>query len=135
MSAALALALSTSFADDDVLGRWQTVDDETNEVKSVVELFLEKDRLYGRVVELVRAPDEDPDPACKKCPGQKQGQKIIGMTIIDGLRWDGEAWSGGTILDPESGKVYDTKLWLDGEMLKVRGYLGIFFRTQVWQRG
>jgi uncharacterized protein (DUF2147 family) len=37
-------------------------------------------------------------------------------------------------MDPETGKVYDCKLWLEGDVLKVRGYVAFFFRTQTWRR-
>jgi uncharacterized protein (DUF2147 family) len=60
------------------------------------------------------------------------------MDIIRGLHADGDGWAGGTILDPESGKVYRCSLSLrdGGKKLAVRGYLGIALlgRTQVWER-
>jgi uncharacterized protein (DUF2147 family) len=50
---------------------------------------------------------------------------------------DGE-YSGGDILDPDSGAVYRCKLRLDqnGSRLIVRGYIGfsLLGRTQIWQR-
>jgi uncharacterized protein (DUF2147 family) len=54
------------------------------------------------------------------------------------LQKDGDAWSGGTILDPESGKMYKCLLSLEdgGEKLKVRGFIGLSLlgRTQYWLR-
>jgi uncharacterized protein (DUF2147 family) len=50
------------------------------------------------------------------------------------MRLSDGTWSGGTILDPESGKVYDCKLWLENGRLMVRGYVAFFFRTQEWIR-
>ena len=40
-------------------------------------------------------------------------------------------------MDPESGKVYKVTLALadEGKKLKVRGYIGPFFRTQYWEHG
>jgi uncharacterized protein (DUF2147 family) len=35
----------------------------------------------------------------------------------------GDRYQGGTIMDPDDGK------------LKVRGYLGLFYRTQTWLKG
>ncbi|HCZ37305.1 MAG TPA: DUF2147 domain-containing protein, partial [Cytophagales bacterium] len=34
--------------------------------------------------------------------------------------------------DPNNGKIYRCKVWLEGNNLKLRGYLGPFFRTQTW---
>lgn len=58
----------------------------------------------------------------------------MGLDIIRGMRAHGDTWSGGTILDPESGKVYDCKLWVEDGQLKVRGYIAFFYRTQTWVR-
>ena len=38
-------------------------------------------------------------------------------------------------MDPEDGKVYKAEMWLDQGRLKVRGYLGLLYRTQTWVRG
>jgi uncharacterized protein (DUF2147 family) len=50
------------------------------------------------------------------------------------MKAEGDAWAEGTILDPETGNVYDCKMWLENGKLMVRGYVAFFFRTQVWVR-
>ncbi len=117
-----------------ILGKWKTIDDNTNEARSVVEIAERGGRLYGKVVMLFPRPGEDPDPVCDKCDARDQRfkKKIIGMEIIRDLRKDGSEYSGGDILDPENGKVYRSKLWVEGAQLKVRGYWGPFYRTQTW---
>ena len=47
-----------------------------------------------------------------------------------------DVWEGGSILDPENGKTYTLRMTpLDGgAKLQIRGYLGPFYRTQVWSR-
>jgi uncharacterized protein (DUF2147 family) len=63
---------------------------------------------------------------------------VIGLKILWDLQKDGDAWSGGTILDPENGKTYKCLLSLEegGEKLKVRGFIGLSLlgRTQYWLR-
>jgi uncharacterized protein (DUF2147 family) len=54
------------------------------------------------------------------------------MEIIRDLEQDGDEWEDGTIIDPDNGKVYDCKLWVEDGELQVRGYIAFFFRTQVW---
>jgi uncharacterized protein (DUF2147 family) len=60
------------------------------------------------------------------------------MTIITGMHQEGNEYTGGQILDAESGKVYKSKMTLleDGKKLNVRGYIGMpmFGRTQTWLR-
>jgi uncharacterized protein (DUF2147 family) len=90
----------------------------------------------GKVIKLFPRPAEDPDPVCDKCdPSDTRfKRKIIGMEIVRNLHKDGNVYSGGDILDPENGKTYRSKIWVEGKELKVRGYWGPFFRTQTWQR-
>lgn len=129
----LLLAMFTQ-AQPSIVGRWQTVDDESGEVKSVVEIVERNGIYYGKIIRIFS--EEDPDPVCKQCPedDERYGKKVIGMEIIKGLRKSGEEYSGGDILDPEVGQIYRCKLWMEGAELKVRGYLGPFFRTQTWKK-
>ena len=52
------------------------------------------------------------------------------------FRSGAEYYEGGQILDPEEGKLYRLRLTPieGGKKLQVRGYLGPFWRTQVWER-
>lgn len=118
-----------------VIGKWITIDDETKKKKSVVELYKVDGKLYGKVISLYPREGREDDPKCKKCTDERKNKPIIGMQIVRGLKWDGSEWEDGTILDPENGKVYTVKIWIDPNdhnKLNVRGYIGIFFRTQQW---
>jgi len=119
-----------------IIGKWKTIDDETNEAKSVVEIVERNGKAYGRIIKLFRALNEDPDPLCSECPkdDKRYNKKVLGMEIILDMTPDEEGYSGGTILDPKVGKIYRCKLWADGNNLKVRGYWGPFYRTQTWDR-
>lgn len=123
---------------DDVLGKWNTIDDETGKKKSVVEIYKDGDKLYGKILELFRTPDQDPDPICDECDKDdpRYNQKIVGMVILEGLEWDDDEWDDGTIMDPKTGKVYSCKLWLKDRKLQVRGYMGfsLIGRSQTWVR-
>ena len=35
-------------------------------------------------------------------------------------------------MDPEDGKIYKGEVWVEDGKLKVRGYLGMFYKTQTW---
>lgn len=117
-------------------GKWKTIDDNTGEARSIVEIFERSGKVFGKVVKIFPRPDRDPDPVCTKCSPDdaRYNQKIVGMEIIRDLVRSGEEYSGGDILDPENGKVYRSKIWLEGKELKVRGYWGPFYRTQTWHR-
>lgn len=117
-----------------ITGRWRTIDDETGKPKSVVEIVEKNGKYYGKIIRLFRGANEDQDPICDKCPtdDDRYKKKIIGMEILRNLLKDDDEFTGGTIIDPNNGKIYRCKVWLEGNNLKLRGYLGPFFRTQTW---
>lgn len=124
-------------AADSPVGVWKTVDDKTGQDKSVIEITEQDGELSGKVIEVLQS-DQGPNPVCKECEGERHDQPVVGMTILWGLRQDGDEWSGGKILDPNNGKTYKCKMRLveDGSKLEVRGFIGfsLLGRTQTWIR-
>jgi len=120
-----------------ILGKWKTIDDETNEARSIVEIFEKNGKYYGKVIKLFRQPNEDQDPICEECApeDERYKKKIIGMEILKEMVKSGSEYSEGSILDPKNGKIYRCKIWLEGNNLKLRGYWGPFYRTQTWLPG
>jgi hypothetical protein len=132
--AALALP-GLAGAQDSPAGRWQTID-ESGKPKSIVEIRQAGDGTYtGRIVELLNP--SRPNPTCDKCSDDRKDRPITGMEIIRGMRAErGGGYGGGTILNPEEGKVYRSKMKLveGGSKLEVAGCIAFFCRTQVWLR-
>lgn len=129
-----ALIAANGFAQSShhVAGRWTTIDDNTGKPRSTVELTIANNTLTGRIVDL--HDKTKLEKVCEKCPDDRKNQRIVGLEIIRAMKADGHEWTDGTILDPESGKVYDCKLWIENGMLKVRCYVAFFYRTQTWVR-
>ena len=123
-----------SIAAQSILGKWKTIDDETGKEKSVVEIYEDDGKIYGKIVELINPKQEN--PLCTKCEGSKKDKPILGMVIIEGLEKDDDAYEGGTITNPENGKTYKCQLKLDSDKdtLRVRGYVAFFYKTQYWKR-
>ncbi|MHA3788836.1 DUF2147 domain-containing protein [Flavobacterium hauense] len=118
-----------------VTGRWKTIDDETGQPKSIVEIYEQNGKIYGKVVEILNPAKKD--AKCTKCKGADKDKPILNLVIIKGLTKDGEEYTDGDILDPNKGKLYSCTIKLDGkDKLDVRGYMGISMlgRTQTWQR-
>ena len=120
------------------VGQWKTVDDVTGKPESVVVIWEENGKLFGRIQKLVNPDPHDPNPRCEDCSGAQKGKPVIGLRILWDLQKDGDGWSGGTILDPANGKTYKCFLSLEdgGAKLKVRGFIGVSLlgRTQYWLR-
>lgn len=117
------------------LGIWQTIDDHWNKVKSIVEIKSIDGELKGFIRKIYMMPHEGRDPVCTECEGNLKNAKVVGMKIIWDFMKDDNKYLDGKILDPGNGKVYASSLWLlDSNTLKVRGFLGPFYRSQVWKR-
>ncbi|BEV72181.1 MULTISPECIES: DUF2147 domain-containing protein [unclassified Paludibacterium] len=134
-SAVLGLLSSFAFADQTPVGVWKNIDDETHQAKALIEISQTANgELTGKIVKLL----QHPDAVCDNCEGALKGKPVMGMTMLWGLKQDGNSWSGGRILDPKSGKVYSAKMTVidGGKKLEVRGFLGISLlgRSQVWER-
>jgi uncharacterized protein (DUF2147 family) len=134
-----SLFTAVSYANDAaLLGKWKTIDDETGQPKSIIEIYKEGEEYKGKVVELIN-PTE-PNPTCKECQGDKKDKPVIGLEIIWGMKEKkaGEEWGGGEILDPKKGKVYKCRFRIQeaGEKLEVRGFIGfsLIGRSQTWLR-
>lgn len=115
-------------------GHWQTFDDETGEVKSIIEIYQDGNSYSGRVAEILT---DKKDAVCEKCSGKQKNQPVLGLVIIKDLKVSGDHWKGGTILDPQKGAEYKLSAWFeeDPNTLYIRGkhWTGLY-RTQTWKR-
>ena len=120
------------------IGRWRTFDRATGAQNGVIEITDKDGTLEGRVVKMIAMPGDPANPVCHKCARPDKDQPVLGMTVLKGLKHEGNAWVDGTILDPHTGYVYGSEIRLDesGTKLFVRGYLGISLmgRTVTWIR-
>lgn len=128
-----------SLGQDSPVGLWRTIDDNTGQARSHVEIVEQADgTLSGYIRHLT---DETRREAlCEVCPeGRGKDQPVIGLRIIWGVSAHRSGdWRGGEILDPESGRTYRVRLRVsdDGQSLDVRGFVGVSLlgRTQTWER-
>jgi uncharacterized protein (DUF2147 family) len=119
-------------------GRWKTIDDKTGAAKGIIVITSVNGELEGRVERVFSPPSPSPNPLCEECTGELKKKPIIGMRVLWGFKLDGNKFTGGRVLDPESGKIYKGTIAVadGGRKLDLRGYVGIpmFGRTQTWQR-
>lgn len=135
------LSAAVGFASADVnspTGLWKTIDDKTGKERSFVRITESNGVFEGKVEKIYDQPGDDPQHLCKECEGERRDKPIIGMTILWGLKKDGEQYAGGEILDPKNGSIYRAKMKLldGGKKLEVRGFIGVslFGRSQTWVR-
>ena len=138
VAAALMVASNLAAAAGSPAGTWRSIDDKTKQERSIIRISEENGEFKGVVEKLFDQPGDDPAHLCKECKGERKDKPIVGMTILWGLKKDGDTWAGGEILDPHNGKIYRCKMTLseDGKSLNVRGFIGISLigRSQIWYR-
>ncbi len=130
-----------ALSETDLVGQWTTAGD-----KSRVEIYKAADGTFeGRLVWLQEPdyPAGDAEPGKAKHDRENpdkslQGRPILGLVFLKGFKFDGKKeWGGGTVYDPESGKTYKGKMWLENDnTLGLRGFIGISLlgRTEKWTR-
>lgn len=131
------LFLSITASAQGVVGKWKTIDDKTGLAKSIVEIREQNGEFFGKVNQLFRSEWANQNPKCYECKDDRKDQPIIGMDVLRNMKWSGNMCKDGTICDPNNGDIYRCEMWLkagDSNKLEVRGYWGIVYRTQTWER-
>lgn len=120
---------------DAILGKWINPSGEGQ-----IQVYKKGNLFYGKLAWL-KSPDDEktgqpksdnnnPDKSLQIAP-------LLGLEILKNFKHDGNnIYEDGTIYDPKNGKTYSCKMTLDGNKLKIRGYIGISLlgRSEVWTR-
>lgn len=129
--AALAASAAGAGADPlDVEGQWRTEDGD-----AIIEIApCDGEAPCGTVVWIdpetvaVNADLNNPDPALRERP-------LVGIRTLWGLRRDDDAWTSGSVYDPEAGRTYRASVRrLNPAELEMKGCWGFICRTQTWTR-
>ena len=113
----------------EIVGLWDTNDG------AEVEIYERDGSYYGRFARFYDDPpaggidSHNPDPALRT-------RSLVGADFILKFEFLDGKWKNGRIYNPENGKDYEADLELDGEVLKVRGWLWfrLLGRTVRWTR-
>lgn len=131
----LTLGVSQVFAQSEgsILGIWYNT-----EKTAQVEIIKTGSQFIGKIVWL-KEPIRDGKPATDRenSDPKLRSRPLMGLNILDGLKYSGGIWKGGEIYDPKSGKTYSCEVKLKSpEILEVKGYLGFSFvgRTVEWTK-
>jgi uncharacterized protein (DUF2147 family) len=131
----VALALEN----ESPVGHWQTYDDHTKAPRGMIRIYEKDGKLFGHIE---RAAEKMNDrDVCSVCTDDRRDKPIDGLVIIRNMVRSADQpleWTGGDILDPDTGKLYRFKMRVEdhGAKLVVRGFLGLSLlgRTQTWMR-
>lgn len=99
-----------------------------NEEKTTKIKVEKKDGVYnGTIVYMIpekyvngKSPVDDKNPDVSL-----QNRPLVGLQILSGFVYNAgkKEWAKGTIYDPKSGKTYDCFAKMEGEVLKLKGFI------------
>ena len=116
-----------------ILGVWYNT-----EKTAQVEIAKKGSAFIGKIVWL-----KDPNPGGKPAvdkdnPNPKlKSRPLMGLNLLEGLKFSSGIWEDGTIYDPKSGKTYSCQVKLkSSDVLEVKGYIGfsLIGRTVEWTK-
>lgn len=118
---------------NEILGTWYNT-----EKSAQIEIVKIGSEFQGKIIKLENAADYSTPPLDSKNENEKLRIKpIVGLTILNGLKYSGGIWKDGKIYDPNSGKTYSCEVKLTNpQILEVKGYLGFSWvgRTVEWTK-
>jgi uncharacterized protein (DUF2147 family) len=119
---------------DAILGTWVNPNGQDH-----ILIYKRGNKYFGKLDWIKFPNDEQGKPKTdKKNPDVAlRSRPELGLELLKDFTFDGDnVWADGTIYDPKSGKTYSCKMTLDGNSLKIRGYVGIslFGRSETWTR-
>ena len=132
--AIITISISGLAQVQNIVGKWKTIDDADGSEKSIIYIFKATNgKYYGKIEHLFKTPEK----LCTECSGELNNKPILGMMVVNNLIEHEGSLTGGTILDPNNGKVYKCNISYDANTgkLNVRGSLdkrGLIGRTQNW---
>ncbi len=117
-----------------IIGTWLTEDKEAH-----VQLFEKEGKYCGKIVWLLEPLDSNGNPLkdIENSNTRLRKRSIMGLQLIWEFSYDekNEIYIDGKVYDPDNGKTYTGKIWLEGkDELRMRGYVGWLYSTETWTR-
>jgi len=131
----LLFMFSLSISSQSIIGKWKTIDDESGIEKSIVEIYKKNGKIFGKIIEILNPEHER--ALCDKCEGVEYNTPVLGLVLLKDMNKEGSYYKGGTIFDPERGKKYKCRLFIEKDnpdVLQVRGYIAFLYASQYWKR-
>ncbi len=114
------------YAPNDIIGSYWSPKKDAK-----IEIYLKGQEYFGKFVWLKLPKQDDKNPV-----RSLQRRAVLGLEFLTGFSFSNGVYSNGEIYDPETGKTYSCKMTIEGNNLKVRGYIGIslFGRTEIFEK-
>ncbi|MBQ0735432.1 DUF2147 domain-containing protein [Aquimarina celericrescens] len=126
------LFVSSSITSESYLGKWEITGG------SVIEIYQNGKNFYGKIDKRASNPLSNFNGLDNKNPQEElRNRPLLGMNILNELKYEDGVLSGGTIYNADSGKTYTVKVWIDSDDINVcyiRAYKSFLFKTFIAKR-
>ena len=119
---------------DDIIGVWLS-----EKKNGKVEIYKTGSKYYGKLIwskTMFEVDGTTSKKDVKNSDASLRTRKLKDLIILKDFVFEDNVWTDGKIYDPEAGKVYSCTMKLKGNILNIRGYVGIslFGRSSEWTR-
>ncbi len=133
-------ALFAQSESDKIVGYYYYFEPKEKE-HSQVQVYKSGDKYKAKVIWLKEPNTKDGKPKTDifNKDESKRNRTIMGITIFDGLTYNTskKRWEG-SIYDPANGDSFSCAAWIEGNTLKIKGYVGAEWmginRTITWTK-
>jgi uncharacterized protein (DUF2147 family) len=104
----------------------------TPEKDGKIEIYCKNNKFYGKIL-----TGDNPTRKDTLNPNKNlRNRTLVGAEFMYDFEKEDDIYVNGQIYDPNNGKTYKCKMWLEGTNLNVRGFIGfsLLGRTAVFTR-
>jgi uncharacterized protein (DUF2147 family) len=123
----------------DVTGLWFMYDMGEKNASGIIQIYEFNGAIYGRTL-IGYEPDGTvrnyTEANLDKAPHLAGNPPMLGLDVIWGVKWQEkqQRYEGGHIMDPRKKGPYGVELRREGNILKMKGKVGVFGATIDWTR-
>ena len=122
-----------SFNHQNIIGVWK-VESSKGVPLYAVEIVNEKDRYFGKVVEVFNDKGNSM-LTCVKCQGDLKDAPLVGLEVLSDMVEGRVKYANGRFLNFLNGDSSPCTIWMVNEsIIKVRSWWLFFYRTYSWYR-
>ena len=99
----------------------------------MIEIYQKDTFFYGKIYKRAEKPISNVNGLDNKNPNvHLRDRQLLGMNILNDLRFEDGELVDGTIYNADSGKTYTVKVWIDEDDINlcyIRAYKGFLYKT------
>jgi hypothetical protein len=79
----LLFALSITINAQTIFGKWNSTNEETGNIDSIIEVYEKDGKAFAKVIEIKGSARKN--AVCEKCEDENRNKPILGLNILTGL--------------------------------------------------